>query len=74
MKHTVRLRPGNYVHLDTYTKGVHPLYPVAAIGIIGILVIGCILSLKMHQASSTSFSNHGTVCPTDRGDYYGPGC
>ena len=70
MKHTVRLRPGNYVHLDTYTKGVHPLYPVAAIGIIGMLVIGCILSLKMHQASS----NPGRVCPTDRSEYYGPGC
>ena len=70
MKHTVRLRPGNYVHLDTYTKGVHPLYPVAAIGIIGMLVIGCILSLKMHQASS----NPGTVCPTDRSEYYSPGC
>jgi hypothetical protein len=74
MKHTVRLRPGNYVHLDTYTKGVHPLYPVAAIGIIGMLVIGCILSLKMHQASSNFSSNPGTVCPTDRSDYYGPGC
>ena len=74
MKHTVRLRPGNYVHLDTYTKGVHPLYPVAAIGIIGMLVIGCILSLKMHQASSTSPSNHEAVCPTDRSNYYGPGC
>jgi len=70
MKHTVRLRPGNYVHLDTYTKGVHPLYPVAAIGIIGMLVVGCILSLKMHQASS----NPGTVCPTDRSEYYSPGC
>ena len=70
MKHTLRLRPGNYVHLDTYTKGVHPLYPVAAIGIIGMLVIGCILSFKMHQASS----NPGTVCPTDRSEYYGPGC
>ena len=74
MKHTVRLRPGNYVHLDTYTKGVHPLYPVVAIGIIGMLVIGCILSLKMHQASSNSSSNPGTVCPTDRSEYYGPGC
>ena len=70
MKHTVRLRPGNYVHLDTYTKGIHPLYPVAAIGIIGMLVVGCILSLKMHQASS----NPGTVCPTDRSEYYSPGC
>ena len=70
MKHTVRLRPGNYVHLDTYTKGVHPLYPVAAIGIIGMLVIGSILSLKMHQASG----NTGTLCPTDRSEYYGPGC
>ena len=70
MKHTVKLRPGNYVHLDTYTKGVHPLYPVAAIGIIGILVIGSILSIKMHQASD----DPGTVCPTHRSKYYGPGC
>jgi len=74
MKHTVRLRPSNYVHFDTYTRGVHPLYPVAAIGIIGMLVIGCILSLKMHQASNNSFSNPGTLCPTNRSEYYGPGC
>lgn len=70
MKHTVRLRPGNYVHLDTYTKGVHPLYPVAAIGIIGMLVIGSIFSIKMHQASD----DLGTVCPADRSAHYGPGC
>jgi hypothetical protein len=70
MKHTLKLRPGNYVHLDTYTKGVHPLYPIAAIGIIGVLVIGSILSIKMHQASDKL----GTVCPTNRSEYYGPGC
>ena len=75
MKHTLRLAPGKFINLDTYTRpGVHPLYPVAAIGIIGMLVIGCILSLKIHQASSNSSSNPGTVCPTDRSEYYGPGC
>lgn len=67
MKHTLRLAPGKFVNLDSYKRpGIHPLYPIVAMGVIGLIVIGASLSMTVHQAKE--------ICPTDRREYYGPGC
>lgn len=67
MKHTIRLAPGKFVNLDTYTRtGVHPLFPLATIAIIITLGVGAVVVSQVEK--------HGAVCPKDRSEYYGPGC
>jgi len=66
MKHTVKLRPGNYVHLDTYTRGVHPFLPLAAIAI--IITLGVRLLWWYRKLRSM-----GLYVPGDRSQHYGPG-
>ena len=66
MKHTLRLAPGKFVNLDTYTRpGVYPLF-LATIAIIITLGVGAVVVSQVEK--------HGAVCPRDRSEYYGPGC
>lgn len=71
MKHTIQIKPGHYVQLDSYRREPHVpsiVYWGIALSTTIMLVTAGLYGIQKHSFESTQ------VCPTAAAAYYGPGC
>ena len=71
MKHTIQIKPGHYVQLDSHRR--EPEVP-------SIVYWGIVLGTTIMLVTATLYGiekysqQHTNVCPTAAAAYYGPGC
>ena len=71
MKHTIQIKPGHYVQLDSYRREPHVpsiVYWGIALGTTIMLVTAGLNGIEKYS------QQHTQVCPTSASAYYGPGC
>jgi hypothetical protein len=71
MKHTIQIKPGHYVQLDSYRRELYVpsiIYWGLGLGTTIMLVTAGIYGIQKHSFEPTQ------VCPTSAAAYYGPGC
>jgi len=71
MKHTIQIKPGHYVQLDSYRREPHVpsiVYWGLALGTTIMLVTAGLYGIEKYS------QQHTQVCPTSAAAYYGPGC
>lgn len=71
MKHTIQIKPGHYVQLDSYRREAEVpsfIYWGIALGTTIMLVTASLYGIEKYSQEPTQ------VCPTSAAAYYGPGC
>ena len=71
MKHTIQIKPGHYVQLDSYRREPEVpsiVYWGIALGTTIMLVTASLYGIEKYS------QQHTNVCPTAAAAYYGPGC
>ena len=71
MKHTIQIKPGHYVQLDSYRR--EPYVPSIIYWGLGLGTTIMLVTAGIYGIENYS-QQHTQVCPTSAAAYYGPGC
>jgi hypothetical protein len=72
MKHTIRIKPGHYVQLDSYRREAE--VPSIVYWGFGLCTTIMLVTAGLYGIENYFQQEHTNVCPTTASAYYGPGC
>ena len=71
MKHTIQIKPGHYVQLDSYRR--QPEVPSIVYWGLGLCTTIMLVTAGLYGIQKHSFEPT-QVCPTSASAFFGPGC
>jgi hypothetical protein len=72
MKHTIRIKPGHYVQLDSYRREAEvPSFIYWGFGLCTTIML---VTATFYGIEKYSQQEHSNVCPTATSAFLGPGC